>query len=471
MPSFEKYAEILAELQPHQTKAVERALKNNLLLAHSPGSGKTLTSIAIADRLGQPATVLTPASLVENYKKEINNFKKGGPPIEVISLPTAVSRGYKIPKGNTLIIDEVHSLRNPGSQRYKYIQSQLPNAGRVFGLTGTPAYNDIANWAPLVNVVAKSNVFPESPYEFNRQYTQEVPQYAYGPIADYFLGIHPGSKLVLKNERDLKKKLTPYVDVFETDVEKPDRIDETISVRMSPEQQKVYEFVSGNIPNSMAWKLRQNLPPSKAESQELNAYLSGVRQVSNTPTAFDTTAERMSPKLKASVEQIKKHLASNPKLRAFVYSNYLDSGVNPVSDALTEAGISNAIFHGGLSKAQKKELVDEYNKGNLHVLLGTGSASEGLDLKKTNVLQLLEPHFNNARLEQVIGRGIRYKSHEGLPPDQRKVLVQRFESTMEPSWWDKLWGKKNVIAVDQYLKSRADEKDELINSIKNLFKK
>ena len=56
-------------------------------------------------------------------------------------------------------------------------------------------------------------------------------------------------------------------------------------------------------------------------------------------------------------------------------------------------------------------------------------------------------------------------------PDQRKVLVQRFESTMEPNWWDKLWGKKNVVAVDQYLKTRADEKDELINSIKNLFKK
>lgn len=468
---FEKYAEILAELQPHQVNAVERAMKNNLLLAHSPGSGKTLTSIAIADKIGKPATVLTPASLVENYKKEIKNFKKDGPPIEVLSLPTAVSRKYVIPKGNTLIIDEVHSLRNPGSQRYNYIKKQLGNAGRVFGLTGTPAYNDIANWAPLVNVVAKSDVFPENPYEFNKRYTKDLPQYAYGPVIDYLLGVTPGSKLVLKNEQELKKKLTPYVDVFETDVEKPKRIDETIRVRMSPEQQKVYEFVSGNIPGSMALKLRKNLPPSKSESTELNAYLSGVRQVSNTAAAFDTTAAKLSPKLKASVEQVKSHLASNPNLRAFIYSNYLDSGVNPVSEALTEAGISNAIFHGGLSKKQKKELVDAYNSGKLHVLLGTGSASEGLDLKKTNLLQLLEPHFNNARLEQVIGRGIRYKSHEGLPPDKRNVLVQRFESTMEPSWWDKLWGTKERIAVDQYLKSRADEKDELINSIKELFKK
>ena len=462
-----KKAEITTELQPHQQKAVQRALLNNVILAHSTGSGKTLTSIAIADAIGKPTTVLTPASLVENYKKEIKKFKKGGPPIEVISLPTAQKREYIIPKGNTLIIDEIHNLRNPGSHRFNYIQNQLINADRVIGLTGTPAYNSIENWAPLINIVAKKDILPENPAEFKRRYTSEQKD-SYG-LLDYVLGIKPGVRTVLKNKGELKSKLTPYVDVFDTDIEKPERVDETISVNMSPQQERAYNLVLNKVPLSMRWKLLRNLPPSKAESKSLNSYLSGVRQVSNTARSFDVTADEMSPKLKASVEQIKKKLEENPELRAFVYSNYLDSGVNPLHKALDEAGISNAIFHGGLTKKQKKELVDEYNKGKLHVLLGTGSASEGLDLKKTNLLQLIEPHFNNARLEQVIGRGIRYKSHEGLPKDKQKVLVQQFESTLNPTFLQRLSGAQPTTAVDRYLKTHADEKERLINEVKALF--
>ena len=141
-----KHAEIITKLQPHQRKALSRALKNNLILAHSTGSGKTLTSIAIADALGRPATVL------------------------VLSLPTAVSRNIQIPKGNTLILDESHALRNSGTQKQKYIRNQLRNAGRVFALTGTPAYNNIADWAPLVNIVSGKPLVPEEPSAFRSRY-------------------------------------------------------------------------------------------------------------------------------------------------------------------------------------------------------------------------------------------------------------------------------------------------------------
>lgn len=464
--------DIMADLQPHQRKAVERALKNNLILAHSTGSGKTLTSIAIADAVGKPTTVLTPASLVDNYKKEIANFKKGGPPIEVLSLPTAQKRNYQIPKGNTLIIDEMHALRNPTSKKFKYIRNQLNNADRVFGLTGTPAYNDIENWAPLVNVVSKKDLLPIDPTEFKRRYTQEEKQYKYGRIIDSLLGVKPGSRTVLKNAPELKDRLSNYVDVFEADVAKPRRIDEVINVPMTKEQEDTYNYVEGkDVPWSVRLKMHWNLPPSKQEARNLNAYLSGVRQVSNNPRAFNTQAEEISPKMQAVLDNIQSKLKDNPKLRAFVYSNYLDSGINPISKKLTEAGISNAVFHGGLSPKEKKKLVDAYNSGNLHVLLGTGSASEGLDLKQTNLLQILEPHFNNAKLEQVVGRGIRYKSHDALPPEERKVLVQKFKSMHRKSLWDKLFGRKERDTVDGYLDARAKEKDELINQIKDLFRK
>lgn len=460
---IEKAAAITTKLQPHQQRALNRALKNNLILAHSTGSGKTLTSIAIADALGLPTTVLTPASLVENYKKEIAKHKKGGPKIDVMSLPTAVSRNYKIPKGNTLIIDEAHALRNQGTARQKYIQDQLDNAGRVFALTGTPAYNDIADWSPLVNLVAKENVVPADKAAFTDKYIGY--RKVYPPLlARLFHGAKPGVVPYLKNPSGLRKDILPYVDIFDTDIEKPERIDETIRVPMSKEQEDLYKYVAGKLPMSLLYKLRNNMPPSKQEARSLNSFLSGVRQVSNTPEAFVEGSEP-GIKIQRAVDNLVKQLEKNDKLRALVYSNYLESGVDSYARLLDAKGIKYNKFTGSMTPKQKKQVVDAYNSGEVPIILGSGSASEGLDLKGTRLIQLLEPHFNDAKLDQVIGRGIRYKSHEGLPVKDRNVRVERYLSQL-PEQRNWLGIKNKDTAVDDYLTTRAGEKTQLINEIK-----
>ena len=462
-----KHAEIITKLQPHQRKALARALKNNLILAHSTGSGKTLTSIAIADALGRPATVLTPASLVDNYRKEIARHKKGGPAMEVLSLPTAVSRNIQIPKGNTLILDEAHALRNSGTRKQQYIKNQLRNAGRVFALTGTPAYNNIADWAPLVNIVSGKPVVPEEPSAFRSRYVEERKVHP-GILAALFLGARPGIVERLKNKEELKRKLSPYVDVFDADVEKPDWKEETVRTEMDREQAELYKLVEGNLPAHLKYKLRNNLPPSKSEAKDLNAFLTGVRQVSNTPEGFSETASAPGPKIRMAADEIVKRYKENPGFRALVYSNFLDSGVNSMARLLSSARVPYAVFTGSLTPAEKKKIVQDYNSGKVPVILGSGSASEGLDLKGTRLIQLLEPHFNNSRLRQVIGRGIRYKSHDDLPPSERNVLVQRYVAELPKTrgWF----GTKKNTAVDDYLTSRAKEKDMLMEQVKNLFK-
>ena len=79
-----KQAAIVTPLQSHQLSALQKALKNNLVLAHSTGSGKTLTSIAIADKLGKPTYVFTPAPWYENYRKELEKHKKARPTVTVM---------------------------------------------------------------------------------------------------------------------------------------------------------------------------------------------------------------------------------------------------------------------------------------------------------------------------------------------------------------------------------------------------
>lgn len=455
-----KQAALKTELQPHQQNALKRGLENNLILAHATGSGKTLTSLAIADAIGKPTVCFTPASLVNNYKKEIQKHIVNGPRFDVYSMPTAVSRDIPIPKGSTVIIDEAHALRNKGTSRYNYMTRQLPNAGRIIALTGTPAYNKIEDWAPLVNLVSQQKMLPEDPKKFQDLYVQAREKDP-GAFNRYVLGIKPGVTYHLKNQQNLKNRLAKYVDVFDKEVEKPRVEYQDINVPMTDEQTKVYNFIEGDLPFWLRLKMSYNLPPSKQEASSLNSFLTGVRQVANTPETFQQNDKTPGSKILQSAATLQEMYKKNPKFRALVYSNFREAGVDSLAKELDKAKIPYAIFHGGLSQKQKADIVNRYNAGKLPVILGTGSASEGLDLKETNLIQLLEPHFNNSRLDQVIGRGVRYKSHDALPPEERKVLVQRFYSQYPT-------GRKTT--VDGYLKARAAEKEQLINEVKGLFK-
>jgi uncharacterized protein (UPF0305 family) len=100
--------------------------------------------------------------------------------------------------------------------------------------------------------------------------------------------------------------------------------------------------------------------------------------------------------------------------------------------------------------------------------MGSSAAAEGLDLKGTKLVQILDPHFNNSRIEQAIARGIRYKSHDHLPPEERKVQVQRYVSTLPKGFLDML--RKRRHAVDETIVSRAQTKDELVGELKQLMR-
>ena len=448
---MDKRAEVITPLQPHQREALRRALAGNLVLAHSTGSGKTLTSIAAADAIGRPTVVLTPASLVENYRKELAKHTRGGPEYTVMSLPTAVRQNFEIPEGATLVVDEAHSARNLDTERAAYLRHQADRAGRVLALTGTPAYNDPADYAGLLSLVAPRGTIPRDSAKFRDRYigqriTWDMPQYGPNRSNDATVTEY------LRTSPSIGREVGPYIDVFRTDVEKPTRVDHTVTVPLPSAQYKTYLAVMGRMPAHLRRKLLRNLPPTRAESAQMNAFLTAVRQVANTAEGYDTTAAPGAKIVEAS-SRLAKAVKANPQLRALVYSNYLDSGVNAYARELDRMGIPYGTFTGALSPKAKAKLVDDYNAGRLRALLVSGSGSEGLDLKRTNLIQILEPHWNDSRIDQVIGRGIRYRSHDGLPKAQRRVDVERYISTLPP-------GKGT--SVDEYLTTRSREKAALM---------
>jgi len=67
---------------------------------------------------------------------------------------------------------------------------------------------------------------------------------------------------------------------------------------------------------------------------------------------------------------------------------------------------------------------DDNKNGNIvKVVLGSKTVAEGLDFKRVREVHILEPWHNLSRIEQVIGRGIRFCSHNDLDHDKRNVTI------------------------------------------------
>jgi SNF2 family DNA or RNA helicase len=471
--AFYKLARVTTELKPHQKRVLEKLKAEDqpgLVVAHGLGSGKTLTAIAAQDALGLPADVVVPAALQANFKKELRKHRKGGPKAEIKSLQNLARKG-QAPTAPMLIVDEAHRAREPGAKTYQALKKT--EAEKRLLLTGTPFYNHPADIAPLINLAAGGSLLPVQRPDFERRYVLDL---SVSPgIMGWLRGAKAGATPVLNpaRKKELRDVFGKWVDYHPGSSEGfPEVMREDVRVPMTAEQQQVYDSLMGEAPAWVSYKVRAGLPPSKQESKQLNAFLGAARQVVNTTGPFKTQGAAQEPKIQAAFEALQKTLKDNPRAKAVVYSNFLSAGVNPYRQRLEGAGIPYGEFTGEMPKAERDALVRQYNEGKLRALLLSSAGGEGLDLKGTRLLQVLEPHWNDEKLRQVEGRAARYLSHAGLPEDERNVRIQRYLATRAPSGvLEKLRLRKPGYAVDEYLGQLAKQKEDLNAQFRDLFER
>ena len=68
--------------------------------------------------------------------------------------------------------------------------------------------------------------------------------------------------------------------------------------------------------------------------------------------------------------------------------------------------------------------------GVIKLFMITSAGAEGINLRNTRYVHVTEPYWHNVRLEQVVGRARRIKSHMGLPEEMRTVEVFIYLSTL-----------------------------------------
>jgi len=470
-----KEAKVFTPLQPHQQRVVNRIQEKDqpgLVVAHGLGSGKTLTAIAAQDAMAMPSDVVVPASLQANYKKELAKHTKGEhKPARVLSMQN-VARGGAELRSPMLVVDEAHRAREPGTKTYESLKKN--KAQKRLLLTGTPFYNRPADISPLVNLAAGGKVLPVDRKEFEEKYIYNLKKdpgflaKLRGVKGSTVPILHPGRR------KELKQVLDKWVDYYEGAKENfPEVSREDVRVPMTKDQLDYYDTLMKKAPFWVRYKVRKGLPPTKQEAGDLNAFLGGARQVSNTTRPYhDQQATPQEPKVEEAFQRLRKELGSNPRSKAVVYSNYLDAGLNPYKERLTQEGIPFGEFTGQMKKKERDELVRQYNAGKLRALMLSSAGGEGLDLKGTRLIQVMEPHWNDEKLKQVEGRGIRYGSHADLPPEERKVRVERFLATRPRSGvLEKMKLRSPGFGVDEYLSRLSQDKERLNYQFRELLKR
>ncbi len=420
-------------LKDHQ-KAISRhlACRRGLLCIHSVGSGKTLSAIAAINCLYTAnktlkTIIVTPKSLQDNFIKEINTYDKQllqKSNIKLYTINEFIRRNVSC-KDTLLIIDEAHNLRTKikknKNQNAKALVDCAKKAYRVLLLTATPIVNEIYDISNLISMIDGTNNISETAFETAIQ----DPNYFKCKISFF----------------------TPDLDYFKTYY--PQLIEKDVFIKMQGQYLKKYNSIENDM-------LR--FDPKK----DPTVFYNGVRRASN---KIDNNLS--SPKIKW-IKSFFQSAKGNKK--TVVFTHFLENGITLVINILQKMKIPFAHIDGSLSKEKRKKAVNDYNKNITKVLLISKAGSEGLDLKETRYMILMEPSWNPATIKQVIGRGVRYKSHENLAETKRKVTVYKlflYKASENPKNNYKILLKKaenKLPSIDLYLRARSIKKDIAINS-------
>ncbi len=100
---------------------------------------------------------------------------------------------------------------------------------------------------------------------------------------------------------------------------------------------------------------------------------------------------------------------------------------------LSKDGLRWCEFHGGIEKDVRKLNKEIFNMSDnkygkhCKIIMISPAGAEGINLNNVRQVHIMEPYWNEVRIEQVIGRALRFCQHKDLPQDERKVDVFRYK--------------------------------------------
>jgi SNF2 family DNA or RNA helicase len=485
-------------LQPHQKLVLYNLLRTNqkgMLTVHGVGSGKTLIAVIAANCFikaypDRKVIVVTPASLQGNFAKEMKNvglnpddqdhfvfmtfdgmmnlYKNEGP-------SACQKQCYK----NMLIVDEAHNLRTPTTKKFIAVNECAQVCAKVLLLTATPIFNGPFDIMPLMSLINPKAI------EVVEKYKEKIGQFNKIAIDNFGLTTH-GIDQIMKY---FGCNISFYYPPEEKLKEYPG-VDQHYKYFLMDEETYKHYMV---IEKDNKEKLKGNITLEKlfddVQEKDLRRFLNGVRQATSMATSSKYVfIEQKLQELLEDPLKVKKYVlyADHEKTREFL------------RNILTKLKIPFKEISGSIDKKVRQTIVDEFNDRIVPVLIISSAGEEGLDLKGTSDIFIVEPAWNLATTSQIIGRGVRFRSHIHLPeqfqhvnvwhlllvkPTEHKYITKlqasvrddpdgsKFQALLinkEPTEISKATGE--TVSVDLHLMFMQDRKQRVINEFqKNLL--
>jgi len=438
------------EFKPHQLIPIEFMKTHyGLLLFHSTGSGKTITALASLYNCGKKIIIIGPKSSRKAFVDNIKKLNYDETKFEFYSyqkMKNIINEKIDFLANYCVIIDEAHHLRNE-TRDNMFLADALSLSHKIILLTATPVINYLNDISTLINIVKKSDVLPTERRLFDFLYFDE-------------------NTMQILNEHLLKDKFKNCISFYEqsNNADYPKSTVHVEKVIMTKNQLNKYAiYLLKIIYNDYSKEELKdtnlidlfNIKLDFINKRAKNSFLTATRQISNT---VDGSSEKEdSSKIIAMYDVLIKG-----KFPVIVYSNFLKNGIYPLINLIDKnKKITYKVITGSASADKVNVTVNLYNKGLVDIIFISSAGSESLDFKNTRQIHIMEPHWNEAKIRQVIGRSIRYKSHNDLPEKDRHVDIYKWISIFPEVYAN--------TSADEYLIEVSEKKDNIFKKFKSII--
>ena len=406
------------QLKPFQRIGVE-FLKNNYhaLLADEMGLGKTVQAlIAFKELKLKSGLIICPASVRLNWRREISDWGLDNGMFDVISYNGASSHVIRRDlrkKYDICILDEVHYLKTPESQRTK---SVFGNKGglarrctRIMGLSGTPILNRPRELFVILKCLATERIKPYDHYE----------RFMYRYCGAFFDGYRVNDR-GHSNLEELRGKLEGFM------------LRRTKSSVLKELPAKSIK----HVPLERDAKDFRELDLMEMEIADREAFISstkeGYAQLGDLARLRRATGMAKVP---AMIKYIKDLLETVDKVVVFTWHRDVA--------AVIYKELGGAIYQGGMSDDQKQKAITAFTNGGANLFIGNiqaaGTGIDGLQKVCSNVV-FAEMSWVPGEMNQAMDR-----IHRMGQTNPVTVHIPYVEGTLESAMIGVHKGKEAVI--------------------------
>lgn len=467
---------IAIEPRQYQEAILQTALKNNTLVVLPTGIGKTLIALMLAierQKLGGKILFLAPTrplamQHLEYFKKHLpelyadmqiftgkiepGNRKKIWQTADIIfSTPQCIANDikndlYSLDDVALLIEDEAHRCLN--SYDYVFVADAYVKQARkqrILGLTASPGsetekINEICRNLHINAIEARTR-----DSEDVKQYLQELEtDIVRVDLPDSIKEILKDLEIIFsKKVGELKNRKLLFSQATKKSLlELQGRI-----MRAIASGNRHFNLLKGASIGAQAIKVQHALELGETQgifplhNYMLNLFEQAKQKKSNAAVqlvkqpefsrAYIKTSELLAlniehPKLNALKQEVEKAFKENSKARIIVFSQYRDTIMMICKELNKIQGVNAKIFigqarrdEGGLTQKEQQEIISEFKKGDVNIIVASSIGEEGLDMPEVNAVIFYEPIPSAIRKIQRQGRTAR------LMPGKLIILLTR----------------------------------------------